>query len=207
MIGLLLALLLWHLPAGTDGQTASLCLVVDTWQCRLLIFQEERLLKVYPVAVGQELTPTPVGCWRVTRKAANWGSGFGTRWIGLDVPWGTYGLHGTNKPWSIGQHESHGCVRMFNRDIEELYPLVQPGTPVIVVGRVVREPPRTLRLGDCGSDVMEVQRVLQRRGLYAGPLHGRFDPATQEAVRRLQQQHRLPSSGEVNSATYQIMGL
>ncbi|ACX51627.1 ErfK/YbiS/YcfS/YnhG family protein [Ammonifex degensii KC4] len=206
MKGFLLALMLLYLPTGNPEANSSLFLVVDTWQCRLLVFSEDRLVKVYPVAVGKAETPTPVGNWSVTRKAMNWGSGFGTRWIGLDVPWGIYGLHGTNKPWSIGRTESQGCIRMFNRDIEELYPRVRPGTPVIVVGKILRGP-RVLREGDCGSDVMEVQRVLRRQGFYSGPISGRFDAQTKEAVRRFQQHHRLPSLGEVDEKTYELLGL
>jgi lipoprotein-anchoring transpeptidase ErfK/SrfK len=43
-----------------------------------------------------------------------------------------YAIHGTNNPRSIGRFVSHGCIRMYNRDISELYSLVSVGTPVIV---------------------------------------------------------------------------
>jgi lipoprotein-anchoring transpeptidase ErfK/SrfK len=43
-----------------------------------------------------------------------------------------YAIHGTNNPSSIGRFVSHGCIRMYNRDISELFPLVSVGTPVIV---------------------------------------------------------------------------
>jgi lipoprotein-anchoring transpeptidase ErfK/SrfK len=43
-----------------------------------------------------------------------------------------YAIHGTNNPASIGRFISHGCIRMYNRDISKLYPLVSVGTPVIV---------------------------------------------------------------------------
>jgi len=43
-----------------------------------------------------------------------------------------YAIHGTNNPASIGRFVSHGCIRMHNRDIRELFQLVQVGTPVIV---------------------------------------------------------------------------
>ena len=36
------------------------------------------------------------------------------------------------KPWSIGRAASHGCLRMMNKDIEELYALVDVGTPVFI---------------------------------------------------------------------------
>jgi len=43
-----------------------------------------------------------------------------------------YAIHGTNKPETIGQSVSHGCVRMRNEDIEKLYPMVPVGTPVYI---------------------------------------------------------------------------
>jgi len=43
-----------------------------------------------------------------------------------------YGIHGTDDPQSIGRSVSHGCVRMRNSDIEQLYPMVPVGTPVYI---------------------------------------------------------------------------
>jgi lipoprotein-anchoring transpeptidase ErfK/SrfK len=43
-----------------------------------------------------------------------------------------YALHGTDKPQTIGQAVSHGCVRLRNEDIETLYRMVQVGTPVFI---------------------------------------------------------------------------
>lgn len=43
-----------------------------------------------------------------------------------------YGIHGTDEPESIGHSVSHGCVRMRNTDIEQLYPMVPVGTPVYI---------------------------------------------------------------------------
>lgn len=43
-----------------------------------------------------------------------------------------YALHGTNKPETIGQAVSHGCVRLRNEDIEKLYDMVPVGTPVYI---------------------------------------------------------------------------
>jgi lipoprotein-anchoring transpeptidase ErfK/SrfK len=50
----------------------------------------------------------------------------------LTLRGGEYAIHGTNRPDSIGRFVSHGCIRMHNRDIVELYRLVPVGTPVIV---------------------------------------------------------------------------
>ena len=45
---------------------------------------------------------------------------------------GEYAIHGTNAPGTIGGFVSHGCIRMYNADIRELYRLVNVGTPVVV---------------------------------------------------------------------------
>ena len=50
----------------------------------------------------------------------------------LTLRGGEYAIHGTNRPASIGGFVSYGCIRMYNRDIVELYRLVDIGTPVIV---------------------------------------------------------------------------
>src|SRR5579862_3655356 len=50
----------------------------------------------------------------------------------LTMRGGEYAIHGTNRPQSIGGFVSHGCIRMYNSDIRELYSLVEVGTPVIV---------------------------------------------------------------------------
>jgi len=43
-----------------------------------------------------------------------------------------YALHGTDAPGSIGHAVSHGCVRLRNEDIDYLYSVVAPGTPVFI---------------------------------------------------------------------------
>ena len=52
--------------------------------------------------------------------------------LALHFPGGVIGLHGTNDPSSIGNRESHGCIRLYNRDIEKLVPLLPLGTPVVI---------------------------------------------------------------------------
>ena len=43
-----------------------------------------------------------------------------------------YRIHGTDAPWTIGQAVSHGCIRMYNEDVHDLYPRVPVGTHVTV---------------------------------------------------------------------------
>jgi lipoprotein-anchoring transpeptidase ErfK/SrfK len=46
---------------------------------------------------------------------------------------GQYAIHGTNSPGSIGGFVSHGCFRMYNQDIMDLYARVSVGTTVVVL--------------------------------------------------------------------------
>ncbi|MGE5421932.1 MAG: L,D-transpeptidase [Ignavibacteriales bacterium] len=100
---------------------------------RRLHFRSKTLNKTYPVAVGKPSTPTPLGNWSIVQKAMNPGGAFGARWMRLSAPQGGYGIHGTNNPKSIGRAVSHGCVRMYNKDVIEIYPLTPIGTPVTIV--------------------------------------------------------------------------
>jgi len=45
---------------------------------------------------------------------------------------GQYAIHGTNQPQLIGRFVSHGCIRMYNADISDLFGRVRVGTPVVV---------------------------------------------------------------------------
>ena len=51
----------------------------------------------------------------------------------LTLSGGEYAIHGTNRPDSIGTAASYGCIRMFNRDIVDLYERVDVGTPVVMM--------------------------------------------------------------------------
>ena len=84
----------------------------------------------YPVAIGKPTTPTPVGDFKILNKIKNPGGILGTRWIQFTRQ--EHGIHGTNNPASIGQAVSLGCVRMYNRDVEQLYAQVKVGTPIII---------------------------------------------------------------------------
>ena len=123
-------------PLALVREDADLPLITIEVEKRKLHFKSAGLTKSYPVAVGKPSTPTPLGDWTIIQKAMNPGGRFGARWMRLSVPWGGYGIHGTNNPSSIGKAVSHGCVRMYNKDVIEIYPLTPLGTPVQIVGRI-----------------------------------------------------------------------
>lgn len=181
-------------------------LVIDLDKLRLTVYSEGKAYKTYPVAVGKAETPSPIGDWKIIHKGYDWGGGFGTRWLGLNVPWGIYGIHGTNKPWTIGTRASHGCFRMFNRDVEELFSWVKIGTPVrVITNQPQRFPFKPLQQRHTGREVVLLQLKLKDRGLYWGPADGRFGSFTTLALKYFQAINRLEPTGVLDKATYDIL--
>lgn len=179
---------------------------IDTARPVMRVFHDGRLLRTFAVALGKPATATPIGSWRVVDKQRGWGKGFGTRWLGLNVPWGIYGIHGTNRPASIGRFASNGCIRLHNADVEALYDLTPRGTPVIITGDPLR-PLRRLEFGNIGADVRLAQRRLQETGYYGGPCDGRFGLRTQVALMYFELAHGLPLDGAVGMADYRALRL
>ncbi len=99
----------------------------------LTLYQNGKFLKQYPVAIGKASTPTPSGNYKIINKAVNPGGPYGARWMGLNIPGGGYGIHGTNNPGSIGKNISNGCIRMHNNNVIDLFNLVPIGTAVNIV--------------------------------------------------------------------------
>ena len=105
-------------------------IVINTTRRRLEVYEGNRLIHNYPIAVGKAATPTPNGHYIIATKTVSPGGVFGSRWMGLSIP--HYGIHGTNNPSSIGQAVSKGCIRMHNHDAESLFQCVEIGTYVII---------------------------------------------------------------------------
>jgi L,D-transpeptidase ErfK/SrfK len=79
----------------------------------------------------------------------------GRHWLGIGRG---YGIHGTNNRWSIGRWTTHGCIRLSNDDIAELYARIPVGTPV----RILYE---TVKLGRAGDELLiEAHPDLYARG-------------------------------------------
>jgi hypothetical protein len=129
------------------GQT-PVHLVLRLGERRVYVYKGDEELASYPVAVGKEGWETPTGNFQVFNMEVDpiflslWtgnkiGPGpdnpLGPRWVGFWTDGKTQvGFHGTNNPDSIGHAVSHGCVRMFNKDVLALYEKVEVGTQVIV---------------------------------------------------------------------------
>jgi lipoprotein-anchoring transpeptidase ErfK/SrfK len=119
---------------------------------RLFLYDGEKLRRMFAVATGQAVYPTPRGTFHIVVKWKNpwwypptgsaWAKGLqpvppgpnnplGTRWMGLSAP--GVGIHGTDAPSSIGYSVSHGCIRMQVPDAEWLFDHVDVGTTVHIV--------------------------------------------------------------------------
>ena len=133
---LFILITLFLIAPGHADSEESIYIKVDLWSNELLVIENNEVIKRYPIAPGTECSPTPIGIFTVTGKSKSWGGGFGTRWLGLSVPWGSYGIHGTNKPKLIGENVSSGCIRMRNEDVEALFELIPEGAIVHIEGPI-----------------------------------------------------------------------
>lgn len=189
------------------GKTGDL-IIVDLNKRLLNFYRNEEIFKKYTVAIGKNTTPSPVGEWKIIHKGGNWGGGFGARWLGLNVPWGIYGIHGTDKPNSIGYMSSHGCIRLHNRNVSELYNLVKMGTPVHIVGDLPKVALRKeFKLKNSGKDVLLLQFALRKAGYDPGPADARFGPGVELAVKKLQNFYGLSQSGKAGLNEQYLLGL
>ena len=128
-------------------------LTLDRGTFTLRLWRHLKLAKEYTVAVGMEGLETPEGLYEIQEKEENpvwrvpnsaWAGDLAGQTIppGPDDPikarWmGIYegaGIHGTEETESLGTAGSHGCIRMAIPDVEELYDLVEVGTPIYIGG-------------------------------------------------------------------------
>jgi len=184
-------------------------ILVDIEYNKLYLLKGNICLKTYDVSSGKYSTPSPLGTFKIISKDT-WGDGFGGHWMGFNVPWGKYGIHGTNEPYSIGHPASHGCIRMKNNEVRELYNIVPHGTKVVISGGPFgpfNNGFRVLKPGNTGSDVFEVQKRLKDLGYFAGYINGTFDKITENAIYKIQQANGLPKRNIIGWSEYNAMNI
>ncbi len=124
-----------------------------------------RVVITYPVSIGKMDWRTPLGLTHVISKVRNptWippasvrkehaadgdplparvppgpDNPLGAFTMHLAVGGGTYEIHGTNNPLAVGLPVTHGCIRMYPQDVEQLFPMVAVGTPVRLVNQPIK---------------------------------------------------------------------
>lgn len=187
-----------------DKNNVAILIEVDRKQLHIIDTSSNKIVKSYVVATGKTDTPTPLGTFKIVEKA-KWGGGFGSRWLGLNVPWGKYGIHGTNQPGSIGFNASAGCIRMRNKDVEELYNMVEYNTMVSIVNGQYgpfAHGFRRLSPGDRGADVLEVQKRLQLLGYYDGALDGIYGEGMKRSLIQYLKDNNMPLTDTIDYNIY-----
>ena len=182
----------------------AILIEVDKKRLSVIDLNTNETIKSYVVATGKLESPTPLGTFKVIEKA-RWGGGFGSRWIGLNVPWGKYGIHGTNKPGSIGLNASAGCVRMRNKDVEDLYNTIDYDTTVSIINGdygAFGYGFRNLTPGSTGADVAEVQKRLKVKGYYNGPIDGIYGESMKSSLINFLKNNNIPITDTITYDLY-----
>jgi hypothetical protein len=137
-------------PAITEHKWDQV-LLLRIGENKLYLYEDQKITHEYTVATGLPEYPTPTGEYYITEKRylptwvnpdpEGWGASMpasigpgpgnplGTRALNWDAS--GIRFHGTEATYSLGYAASHGCVRMAMPDVEELYDLVDVGTPIV----------------------------------------------------------------------------
>ncbi len=130
-------------------------IVVRLDRNRLDLYQGFHVIHSWSVATAKPGFTTPTGIWSIYAKKVDptwynpalngWGAGepavvgpgpgnpMGPRAIYITAP-GLIRIHGTSDPGSIGRYASHGCIRMNNDEVVQLFPMIPVGSHVVIVG-------------------------------------------------------------------------
>jgi lipoprotein-anchoring transpeptidase ErfK/SrfK len=134
-------------PFGTHPNPGDPFLIVNKKVNELAYIDGNEVQRVLSVATGKSVDQTPEGLFTIIVKAENpyyrkknieggvKENPLGTRWIGFDAK-GTngriYGVHGTNRPDSIGKYTTAGCIRLLNEEVELLFNDIPIGTKILI---------------------------------------------------------------------------
>lgn len=138
-------------PKVTRANIGKTILVV-LHERKVYLYKNTKLEKSYRCAIGMRAYPTPKGVFKVIAKnphpswhnpGSAWARGMpsvigpgyynplGLRALYINSP--GIRIHGTAKTWSMGRAASHGCIRLTNKNVVDIYPRVKVGTPVYIL--------------------------------------------------------------------------
>jgi lipoprotein-anchoring transpeptidase ErfK/SrfK len=113
----------------------------------MVLYNHGKFFKTYTVRTGRVAGTTPTGEFRVLNKKTDptWRPGdgrvygpgdpnneLGTRWMAFEGD--ILGIHGTLHPETVGHYASNGCIGLTREDVEELFDLIEVGTPLVIIG-------------------------------------------------------------------------
>jgi L,D-transpeptidase ErfK/SrfK len=160
-------------PADLDNG-----ILINLPQRKLFLLRGGEVESNYPIGPGKAAFASPIGEFSVVQMRENptwyvpqsiqqeWARAgrvvkktvppgpdnpLGDHWMGLSFS--SYGIHGTNKPLSIYDFQSRGCIRMHRQDAGDLFGQVKVGEP----GEIIYEPVLLAKLQD-GRIFLEVHR-------------------------------------------------
>lgn len=129
-------------------------IVINLSELRLFYYPDDETVMTFPIGIGREGWRTPTGTTKILTKRTNpaWTPPDSIREANPDLPdivpagpdnplgeyaldtgWIGYVIHGTNRPYGVGKRSSHGCIRLYPEDIEQLFAAVSEGTTVTVI--------------------------------------------------------------------------
>ncbi|HEY3973065.1 MAG TPA: L,D-transpeptidase [Candidatus Sulfotelmatobacter sp.] len=133
-------------PKPVESEHRNRVVLVSIPDRKLAVIDNGNIIATFSVAVGAAASPSPTGDFHIVSRVANptyyrpgtvipsgKDNPVGTRWVGLSQK--GYGIHGTNAPRSVGHAASHGCIRLRNREMEQLFSMLRTGDVVQIRGR------------------------------------------------------------------------
>jgi len=133
-------------------------LVINVPEMQLYDFTQPEV-EIFAIAIGDSIDPSLIGEFKVGKKRENpaWhvpkailaerpelpavvppgpDNPLGPFWMTIGNT--SYGIHGSNNEWSIGREATHGCIRLYNDQIEKLWRRTKPGTPLRLIYQTVK---------------------------------------------------------------------
>ena len=179
-------------------------IMVDVQDKRLYLMKNNEIENSFSIAVGSSKNPSPVGHWKATKESCE-NKGKKYYWLSLNVPWGKYAIYGANY-YKVKTYEE-GSIKLFSEDFAELYNKLDKEASVYIYGSGVEQIYKSVKPGDKGVAVYEVENRLRALGYYVGTVDGIYDKKLKEAVHKFQKSCKLNNSDKLEKIFYTKLGV
>jgi hypothetical protein len=179
-------------------------IMVDVSDKRLFLMKNNEVENSFPIAVGSNENPSPVGHWKATKESHD-NKGKKLYWINLSVPWGKYAIYGTD--YYKAKMYEEGSIKLFSEDFAELYNKLDKEASVYIYGSEVEQIYKSVEPGDKGVAVYEVENRLRTLCYYVGKIDGIYDKELEAAVHKFQKSCNLSNSDKIEMQFYKKLGV